>query len=256
MAIIAKNVSGSEVRFLGTVLAAGEEKNLIDFYSPHEIYVDEELEAYIVSEDVVINDGVNDLSVAEAQGLSSVGSLEIVSPLEAEEGTSSIPRYWTSERVAQAANKRIEEAAEVDASKVVQSDYIVGSTLNPETDEDDPADAVVVSEMTKTFSASSADNKIKVKFKSVFGGSENKKGKVKKDGARCAVFLDGTIQEETISASLADEEETLGTISTFWEGSMGDMDSHTLDIRMWCFDGNGVVAIENYRNFSFEEIDE
>lgn len=141
-------------------------------------------------------------------------------------------------------------------SKVIQSDYIKGVTLNQETDEDDSSLAVVISEMTKTFSATSADNKIKVKFKGVFGGAEDKKGKVKKDGARCAVFLDGTIQEETIGMVLADEEEEIGTITTFWEGSVGDTSSHTVDVRMWCYDGDGIVSVEDYRNFSFEEIDE
>jgi len=141
-------------------------------------------------------------------------------------------------------------------SKVVQSDYIVGTTLNPETDEDDPDLAVVIAEMTKTFSASAADNKIKVKFKGVFGGAEDKKGKVKKDGARCAVFLDGTRQEETRASVLADEEEEEGTLVTFWEGEMGDTSSHTIDIRMWCYDGDGITALEDYRLMTFEEIDE
>ena len=66
MTIIAKNVSGGEVRFLSVVLQDTEESILSDFFTQDIIFRDEDLLAFIASGDVVINDGTNDLSPAAA----------------------------------------------------------------------------------------------------------------------------------------------------------------------------------------------
>ncbi len=102
MTTIAKNVSGSEKRFLGVVLANGSQQTISDNYSPYEIATDDPLQTYIASGDIVINDGTSDLSIAEAQGLLSGGNPSIVSQAEAEAGTQTIARYWTAQRVKQA----------------------------------------------------------------------------------------------------------------------------------------------------------
>ena len=83
--IIAKNDSGSTQSFLATVLQNGESQQISDFYSPDEIDKAEDLNALILSGDIVINDGTGDLSITDAVAATQV---PIVSQAVAEAGTS------------------------------------------------------------------------------------------------------------------------------------------------------------------------
>lgn len=96
--IIAKNDSGSTQSFLATVLQNGESQQISDFYSPDEIDKAEDLNALILSGDIVINDGTGDLSITDAVAATQV---PIVSQAVAEAGTSNQAFRWTPERVKQ-----------------------------------------------------------------------------------------------------------------------------------------------------------
>ncbi len=97
--LIAKNNSGSTQSFLGTILSNGDTQQISDFYSPDEIQKADDLNALILSGDIIINDGVSDLSISEAQTATQV---PIVSQAAAELGTSDQVFSWTPERVKQA----------------------------------------------------------------------------------------------------------------------------------------------------------
>lgn len=99
--LIAKNNSGSEQKFLGTVLQNGEQQQISDFYSPDEIDKAEDLNALILSGDIVINNGTTDLSPSDAVEATTI---PLVSQADAEAGTSSQVYTWSPERVKQAAN--------------------------------------------------------------------------------------------------------------------------------------------------------
>jgi len=75
--IIAKNDSGSEQEFLGSVMQTGTQSQISDLYSPYMIATSLELAALIASADIVINDGTADLSPADA--LSLAGNPKIIS---------------------------------------------------------------------------------------------------------------------------------------------------------------------------------
>ncbi len=69
--IIAKNVSGSPQGFLGSVIQPTAESQISDLYFQNEITGLSELRALINSGDIVINNGTNDLTPAEAIALCS-----------------------------------------------------------------------------------------------------------------------------------------------------------------------------------------
>ena len=69
--IIAKNVSGSSQGFLGSVIQPGGESQISDLYFQNEITGSSELRALINSDDIVINNGTDDLTPAQAITLCS-----------------------------------------------------------------------------------------------------------------------------------------------------------------------------------------
>jgi hypothetical protein len=75
--IIAKNDSGSEQKFLGSVMQTGTQSQISDLYSPYMISTSSELTSLIASTDIVLNDGTTDLSPTEA--LSLAGNPRIIS---------------------------------------------------------------------------------------------------------------------------------------------------------------------------------
>jgi len=98
--LIAKNDSGSEQSFLGTVLQDGEQQTISDIYSPYEIQSAEDLNALILSGDITINDGTSDLSPSDAV---TATQIPVVSQAIAEAGTSEQVYSWNPLRVRQAA---------------------------------------------------------------------------------------------------------------------------------------------------------
>ena len=69
--IIAKNVSGSPQGFLGSVIQPNAESQISDLYFQNEITGSSELRALINSGDIVINNGTDDLTPAQAVTLCS-----------------------------------------------------------------------------------------------------------------------------------------------------------------------------------------
>lgn len=138
----------------------------------------------------------------------------------------------------------------VTASKVIMSDYISGSTLNPQTNATTAGTAVTVAEMTKTFTPANATNRIEVHAGSRFNFSKND------NGVYCSIFVDGVEQPETHRACFGsnDDEDYPAFIQTMWAGTLSAA-PHTIDLRMWT-SGNNVIATENYRNFYIKEIQE
>ena len=136
-------------------------------------------------------------------------------------------------------------------SKIVFSDYIVGTTNNPSTNATSSGSAPVLAEMTKTFTPEDASNKIEVFFSGTFSNNEKKQDR----GARAAIFVDGVFQEETERRSFVyRDEEYHGNISTFWQGSMSAA-SHTITVRFWG-DDDTTIGEETMRNMLIKEIDE
>lgn len=135
-------------------------------------------------------------------------------------------------------------------SKVIFNDYIPGVTLNPSTTVTTSGTAVVIAEMTKTFTPADATNKIEVFFRGAFTSNE------KADrGGRCAIFIDGVIEAETQDQDyIFDPVVFSGNMVTKWQGTLSAA-SHTITVRMWT-SGDEIIAIENYRSLTVKEIDE
>jgi len=65
--IIAKNVSGAEIDLdFGLVIADAEVVILTDYYDIEEIIGSDELKTHVANGDIVLNDGVSDLSITDA----------------------------------------------------------------------------------------------------------------------------------------------------------------------------------------------
>jgi len=131
-------------------------------------------------------------------------------------------------------------------SKIIFSDYIVGTTSNPTTSATTSGAAPVIAEMTKTFTPSSSSNKVKVEFSGSFSNNKD-------ENARCGVFIDGVLQAETerrqyVSSGGGDFN---GHLFTQWQGLLS-VASHTITIRMWTT-GNTLTAIETQRNLIITE---
>lgn len=139
--------------------------------------------------------------------------------------------------------------------RILLSDYIEGSTSNPETTATTSAGAPTIAEMTKTFTPDDATNDIDVFFSGTFG--ENGTGK--DETAHIGVFIDGVLQantqrSQTVKTILDDDK--IATFSTMWSGNLS-ASSHTIDIRMWGGDvGVTIRAIENRRAMRIKEVDE
>lgn len=144
-----------------------------------------------------------------------------------------------------------DQSATDGGSKIVFSDYLVGTTNNPSTTATSSGSAPVLAEMTKTFTPADATNKIEVFFSGTFSNNEKKKDR----GARAAIFVDGVFQAETERRSFVfRDEEYHGNISTFWQGSLSAA-SHTITIRFWG-DDDTTKGVGIMRNMLIKEIDE
>ena len=139
----------------------------------------------------------------------------------------------------------------VDASKIVFSDYIIGVTSDPSTTATSSGAAPVISEMTKTFTPASASNKIEVYFSGTFTNTNF----ASDENARIAIFIDGTIEPETERRTFVyPGDEYFGNLTTFWQGSLS-ASSHTITIRMW--GSGGTTEAEGVlRNLLIREIQE
>lgn len=136
-------------------------------------------------------------------------------------------------------------------SKIVFSDYLVGTTNNPSTTATTSGSAPVLAQMTKTFTPEDANNKIEVFFSGTFSNNEKKQDR----GARAAIFVDGVFQEETERRTFVFRDaEYHGNISTFWQGSLS-VTSHTITVRFWG-DDDTTIAEETMRNMLIKEIHE
>jgi len=139
----------------------------------------------------------------------------------------------------------------VDASKIVFSDYIIGVTSDPSTTATSSGAAPVISEMTKTFTPASASNKIEVYFSGTFTNTNP----ASDENARIAIFIDGAIEPETERRTFVyPGDEYFGNLTTFWQGSLS-ASSHTITIRMW--GSGGTTEAEGVlRNLLIREIEE
>jgi len=141
-------------------------------------------------------------------------------------------------------------------SLVIFSEYIKGTTANPETAAGTSGTAVTIPEMTKTFTPADANNVIDVFFSGTFG--EN--GTNKDETCHIGVFIDGTLEPEThrsINVKKIVDTDKLNSVHTQWRGSLNAA-PHTIDIRMWIEGDVGATlrAIDIRRNMLIKEVDE
>ena len=133
-------------------------------------------------------------------------------------------------------------------SKIIFDDYIIGVTLDPETTETAEGDSELIDEMTRTWTPSSANNKIKARVTCNWSntGDEN---------ARMAIYIDGAFQPETIVRQYANGGgggEFNGSSTAYWEGTHATSPI-TVEARMWTTGGT-LTAVGVERNMSVEEI--
>ena len=141
-------------------------------------------------------------------------------------------------------------------TKIIFSDYIAGTTSSPTTTAQTAGTSTVISEMTKTFTPADSSNKIDVFFSGTFG--EN--GSNKDETVFVAIFVDGTVQDETIRSQTTKgtaETDKISSIYTQWQGSLS-ASSHTVDVRFWIRGAGGAtaVALNTQRNLLIKEINE
>jgi len=136
-------------------------------------------------------------------------------------------------------------------SKIVFSQFTIGTTSDPTTTASTSGTAPVLAEMTHTFTPSSASNKIDVFFSGTFGESVSGKDATISVG----VFVDGTLQGSTqrsTSVKGITITDKLDSISTQWEGTLTAA-SHTITIRFWIAGGGTAQAIGVNRNLIIRE---
>ena len=135
-------------------------------------------------------------------------------------------------------------------SKIIFSDYIVGTTVDPSTTATTSGSAPVLAEMTKTFTPEDATNKIEVFFSGTFS-NDNKKDR----GAMAAIFVDGVIKEETERRfTVKNDDEDENSTSLMWQGSLSSV-PHTITVRFWGTDDT-TTGVGVLRNMIIKEIDE
>jgi len=162
--------------------------------------------------------------------------------------------FLIEDSAASNAKKRVKRSTAM--SKVVMSDYIVGTTSNPSTTAGTPGAAVTIAQMTKTFTPAKATNRIRVKFSGTFG--ESAVPGVSQQAA-CGIYVDGVLQSGTSRyCHVWDDNENaadywINTMETHWSGTLSAV-SHTITIRMW--GTSTTVAVGTLRSMEIEEIDE
>jgi len=116
-----------------------------------------------------------------------------------------------------------------DSEKVVFNDYIPGVTADPSTTATSSGTAPTIAEMTKTFTPGNASNRIEVVFDGTFENDD------KKESVFCGIFIDGTLEAETVREGYPKDADEKATLATHWRGSLSAA-SHTIDVRMWASD--------------------
>ena len=132
-------------------------------------------------------------------------------------------------------------------TKIIFSDYIIGTTDGPTTTVTTEGTAVVIAEMTKTFTPASATNKIEVSFGSSFNNSGDQ-------AAIVGIFIDGNLEAETETREYANAGVFPGSIHIFWQGTHATSPM-TITVRMWTTGGT-LTATGVLRNMLVKEIRE
>jgi hypothetical protein len=133
-------------------------------------------------------------------------------------------------------------------NKIVFIDYIIGSTVSPTTTATTSGTAVVIAQMTKTFTPASATNWIDVTFTGAFlsNGDNN---------ARVGIFIDGVLAAETERRQyVGTVDDWHGNITTRWRGQLS-VASHTITVRMWTNAGT-LTAIDIARSLIVSEVEQ
>jgi hypothetical protein len=141
-------------------------------------------------------------------------------------------------------------------SKVIRTDYLEGTTVDPSTTATTSGTATILAEMTDTFTPTEADDVIDVFFGGTFGESFTGKDET----VHIGIFIDGSLvgtteRSQTVKGIL--DSDKISSVSTQWSGSLSAV-PHTIDIRFWVNGGAGatVVAIGTRRNLIIKETDE
>lgn len=114
-------------------------------------------------------------------------------------------------------------------SHILFSDYIIGSTSGPTTTVTTSGTAVVIAEMTKTFTPDSTTNKIKVEVSCSFNNTGDQT-------AIMGIFIDGVLEAETETREYANAGVFPGSIYTFWQGTHATSPI-IITARMWTTGG-------------------
>ena len=138
---------------------------------------------------------------------------------------------------------------QANSSHIVDFDYIVGTTSDPQTSA--TSTGTTLAEMTKTFTPSSASNWILVFFSGQFENDSKKNDR----GAYCGIEVDNTLEAETErGTSLStDDPDYPGHVNTFWAGQLSAA-SHTVDVTFWG-SGDDTIGKDTQRALLFFEIE-
>lgn len=119
----------------------------------------------------------------------------------------------------------------VSISEEIFTDYNPGVTVGPSTTATTSGTAPVLAEMEHTFTPANATNEIEAYFSGTFETDD------KKEGAFCGIFVDGTLQPETVRDGRmnGDDDDDRATLATQWSGQLSAA-SHTIDVRFWTTD--------------------
>ncbi len=130
----------------------------------------------------------------------------------------------------------------------VFSDYNPGTTSDPSTTATTSGSAPVLSQMEHTFTPANASNDIEAYFSGTFE-TDNKK-----EGAFCGIFVDGTLQTETVrdARMQGDDDDDRTTLATLWSGNLSAT-SHTIEVRFWTTGGT-ITSPGIKRNLLIKEI--
>lgn len=146
----------------------------------------------------------------------------------------------------------------MEGTKVIFSDYIEGTTADPTTTAVTSGTAILLAEMTKTFTPATADNEIEAFFSGTFGSDSDA---TKDSTVHCAFFVDTVLQAKTqrseTTKDIADTDK-LATLNLYWKGTHATS-SMTIEVRFWITstDSNPIAqGIDNRRSLTVKEVDE
>lgn len=129
----------------------------------------------------------------------------------------------------------------------------LGVTLNPTTSATDSTNAVVLDEMTHTFTPKRAENKYQALFQGNFQNIEKKAD----DGTVSAgIFIDGVLDESTVATAYLGEPPYSQSLQCLWEDVDGlTVAPHTIEVKVWGSEGDEIEAIEDQRQLVVREIE-